>query len=173
MKYNQLGSSDLKVSEICLGTMTWGTQNSESQAHAQMDYALDSRALIFSTPQSYIHRTRSPPKPRAAPRPSSAAGLRHQANAMRSYLRVRLPVAVTSIFRVVFDINEKKIRNSIEASPKGACKPISSISISYTGQIAALITSDSRGRFDATKQDTTRARDEILRSVTNPRQPEI
>ena len=41
MKYNQLGKSNLNVSEICLGSMTWGTQNSEAEGHAQIDYALD------------------------------------------------------------------------------------------------------------------------------------
>jgi len=39
MKYNRLGSSDLDVSEICLGTMTFGEQNSEAEAHQQLDYA--------------------------------------------------------------------------------------------------------------------------------------
>jgi aryl-alcohol dehydrogenase-like predicted oxidoreductase len=46
MKYNKLGSSDLGVSEICLGTMTWGEQNSESDAHRQLDYAV-SRGINF------------------------------------------------------------------------------------------------------------------------------
>ncbi len=46
MKYNKLGSSDLSVSEICLGSMTWGEQNSESEAHRQLDYAI-SRGINF------------------------------------------------------------------------------------------------------------------------------
>jgi aryl-alcohol dehydrogenase-like predicted oxidoreductase len=46
MKYNKLGSSDLNVSEICLGTMTWGEQNSEKDAHQQLDYAV-SRGINF------------------------------------------------------------------------------------------------------------------------------
>jgi aryl-alcohol dehydrogenase-like predicted oxidoreductase len=46
MKYNQLGSSDLGVSEICLGTMTWGEQNTESDAHQQLDFAV-SRGVNF------------------------------------------------------------------------------------------------------------------------------
>jgi aryl-alcohol dehydrogenase-like predicted oxidoreductase len=46
MRYLQLGTSDLKVSEICLGTMTWGQQNTEADAHAQLDYAL-SRGVNF------------------------------------------------------------------------------------------------------------------------------
>ncbi|BBD59862.1 aldo/keto reductase [Nostoc sp. HK-01] len=40
MRYNQLGESDLNVSEICLGTMTYGRQNSIEEAHQQLDYAI-------------------------------------------------------------------------------------------------------------------------------------
>ena len=40
MQYRKLGASDLNVSEICLGTMTFGNQNSEAEAHQQLDYAL-------------------------------------------------------------------------------------------------------------------------------------
>ena len=40
MKKNPLGASPLHVSEICLGTMTWGEQNTEAEGHAQIDWAL-------------------------------------------------------------------------------------------------------------------------------------
>ncbi len=46
MKLNRLGGSDLNVSEICLGTMTFGEQNTEKDAHWQLDYAL-SRGVNF------------------------------------------------------------------------------------------------------------------------------
>ncbi len=46
MRFNRLGRSDIDVSAICLGTMTWGQQNSEEQAHAQLDYAI-SRGVNF------------------------------------------------------------------------------------------------------------------------------
>ena len=46
MKYKQLGDSNIEVSLICLGTMTWGEQNSEAEAFDQMDYAL-SRGVNF------------------------------------------------------------------------------------------------------------------------------
>jgi aryl-alcohol dehydrogenase-like predicted oxidoreductase len=46
VKYNKLGQSDLQVSEICLGTMTWGEQNTEAEAHEQLDYAV-SRGVNF------------------------------------------------------------------------------------------------------------------------------
>lgn len=41
MKYRRLGVTDLDVSSICLGTMTWGEQNSEAEAHAQLDRAAE------------------------------------------------------------------------------------------------------------------------------------
>ena len=53
MKKRKLGKTDLEVSEICLGTMTWGEQNSESEGHAQMDYALDNGINFFDTAEMY------------------------------------------------------------------------------------------------------------------------
>lgn len=53
MKTNPLGKTGLEVSEICLGTMTWGVQNDESDGHAQMDYALDRGINFFDTAEMY------------------------------------------------------------------------------------------------------------------------
>jgi len=53
MKYSLLPHTDLKVSDICLGTMTWGRQNSESEGHEQMDYALEQGVNFFDTAELY------------------------------------------------------------------------------------------------------------------------
>jgi len=53
MKFKQLGNSSIKVSEICLGSMNWGTQNSEAEGHQQMDYALDHGVNFFDTAEMY------------------------------------------------------------------------------------------------------------------------
>ena len=53
MRFSELGRTGIKVSEICLGTMTWGSQNSESEAHQQMDYALDQGVNFFDTAELY------------------------------------------------------------------------------------------------------------------------
>ncbi len=53
MKFNKLGRTDLQVSEICLGTMTWGRQNSEQDAHNQLDYALDNQVNFVDTAELY------------------------------------------------------------------------------------------------------------------------
>lgn len=53
MKLNPLGRTEVKVSEICLGTMTWGRQNSEDEAHAQIDYALENGVNFMDTAELY------------------------------------------------------------------------------------------------------------------------
>ena len=53
MKYNQLGTTDLKVSEICLGTMTFGEQNSEKEGHEQLDYAMNNGVNFIDTAEMY------------------------------------------------------------------------------------------------------------------------
>jgi aryl-alcohol dehydrogenase-like predicted oxidoreductase len=53
MQYSTLGRSDLKVSRIGLGTMTWGEQNSEAEAHAQMDLAVSEGVNFFDTAEMY------------------------------------------------------------------------------------------------------------------------
>lgn len=53
MKYSYLGNTNLEVSTICLGTMTWGEQNTEAQAHQQMDYALDHGVNFFDAAEMY------------------------------------------------------------------------------------------------------------------------
>ncbi|MEG9861840.1 MAG: aldo/keto reductase [Parvularculales bacterium] len=53
MEYRTLGRTDLKVSAICLGTMTWGEQNSEADGHEQMDYAVEQGINFFDTSEMY------------------------------------------------------------------------------------------------------------------------
>jgi aryl-alcohol dehydrogenase-like predicted oxidoreductase len=53
MHYTTLGQSDLKVSRVCLGTMTFGTQNSEADAHQQLDFALAQGINFVDTAEMY------------------------------------------------------------------------------------------------------------------------
>lgn len=59
MQYRRLGTTDLDVSLICLGTMTWGEQNSEAEAHAQLDRAVDLGVNFIDAAEMYP----VPPKP--------------------------------------------------------------------------------------------------------------
>ena len=53
MNYRKLGNTDLGVSTICLGTMTWGEQNTQEEAFKQMDYALDQGVNFWDTAELY------------------------------------------------------------------------------------------------------------------------
>jgi len=53
MNYKKLGNTDLKVSTICLGTMTWGEQNTQKEGFEQMDYALDQGVNFWDTAEIY------------------------------------------------------------------------------------------------------------------------
>ncbi|MDZ7829046.1 MAG: NADP(H)-dependent aldo-keto reductase [Halofilum sp. (in: g-proteobacteria)] len=53
MKYSQLGNTGLQVSRICLGTMTWGEQNTEAEAHEQLDIAVDRGVNFIDTAEMY------------------------------------------------------------------------------------------------------------------------
>ena len=53
MNYRKLGNTEIDVSTICLGTMTWGEQNTEDQAFEQMDYSLDNGVNFWDTAELY------------------------------------------------------------------------------------------------------------------------
>ena len=53
MEYNKLGQTDIEVSRICLGTMTWGEQNTEKEAHEQLDYAIESGINFVDVAEMY------------------------------------------------------------------------------------------------------------------------
>ena len=53
MEYNNLGQTDIKVSQICLGTMTWGEQITEEEAHQQLNYAIESGINFIDVAEMY------------------------------------------------------------------------------------------------------------------------
>ncbi len=53
MNYKKLGNTDINVSTICLGTMTWGEQNNQNEAFEQMDYSLDNGVNFWDTAELY------------------------------------------------------------------------------------------------------------------------
>jgi len=70
MLYRRLGTTDLDVSAICLGTMTWGMQNTEADGHEQMDYALAQGVNFFDTAEMYA----IPPSPETYGKTESIIG---------------------------------------------------------------------------------------------------
>jgi aryl-alcohol dehydrogenase-like predicted oxidoreductase len=70
MRRIRLGRTDLEVSSVCLGTMTFGEQNSEAEGHAQLDYALDHGIDFFDTAEMYA----IPPRPETQGRTEEIIG---------------------------------------------------------------------------------------------------
>ena len=68
MEYRKLGNTDIDVSVICLGTMTWGEQNTMEEGHEQMDYALDQGVNFLML----LNFTQSPLKQKLKARQKSA-----------------------------------------------------------------------------------------------------
>ena len=58
MEYRKLGRTHIEVSTICLGTMTWGEQNTEAEAHEQLDYSLDQGVNFIDTAEMYAVPTK-------------------------------------------------------------------------------------------------------------------
>ena len=53
MQYRPLGTTDIRVSEVCLGTMTWGEQNTETEAHEQLDLAIERGVNFIDAAEMY------------------------------------------------------------------------------------------------------------------------
>jgi hypothetical protein len=70
MEYRRLGNSNLDVSAVCLGTMTFGDQNTEAEAHAQLDYAISQGINFIDTAEMYP----MPPKAETCTRTETIVG---------------------------------------------------------------------------------------------------
>ncbi len=53
MKYSKIPNTDIKVSKLCLGSMTWGEQNTEAEAHEQLNYAFEQGVNFIDTAEMY------------------------------------------------------------------------------------------------------------------------
>ena len=117
MKHKKLGSSDLMVSEVCLGTMTFGEQNTEAEAHQQLDYAVAHGVNFIDTAEMY------PVMPRAETvnRTEQYIGTWIKQTGKRDQVIIATKVAGPSrgmpwIRNGDNDLDEKNIRLAVEGS---------------------------------------------------------
>jgi aryl-alcohol dehydrogenase-like predicted oxidoreductase len=91
MRYRKLSGTDLSVSEVCLGTMTWGEQNTEADAHAQLDRAIALGVNFIDTAEQYP----VPPRPETQGRTEAYLGrwLAHRPPGERDRLVIATKVA--------------------------------------------------------------------------------
>lgn len=120
MKTKQLGSSDLQVPVICLGTMTWGNKNSEKDAHEQLDYAIHERGLTFlDTAEAYP----IPPDPRLQGLTETYIGNWIKKNGGREKLVIATKVSPAPFIRTRETsetpmLSRKNIQEAVEGSLK-------------------------------------------------------
>jgi aryl-alcohol dehydrogenase-like predicted oxidoreductase len=117
MQYRNLGNSDISVSEICLGSMTWGTQNSEAEGHAQIDYALDHGVNFIDTAEMY---PANPTSAETVGRTEEIIGSWIKSSGRRDEIIIASKVTGNGLDYVQdgIDIGPQKISNSIEGSLK-------------------------------------------------------
>jgi len=89
MDYRELGRTGLKLSSLCLGTMTFGEQNSEADGHAQMDYARERGINMFDAAEIYP----VPPKPETQGRTEAIIGTWLAARGSRDKVMIATKVA--------------------------------------------------------------------------------
>ena len=87
MEYKKLGNTDIDVSLICLGTMTWGQQNTEEEGHEQMDYAVENGVNFFDTAELYSYLPKK--KLRAAQKELLVLGLRKKGAGKILFLQLK------------------------------------------------------------------------------------
>src|SRR6266705_454601 len=118
MQQRTIGSSDLRVPIICLGTMNWGQQNSEAEAHEQLSYAVDERGLTFiDTAEIYP----IPPEASKQGRTESYIGSWLKKRGKRDDLVIATKVAAGNFIQTrdtgpVPHYDRKSIREAIEGS---------------------------------------------------------
>jgi aryl-alcohol dehydrogenase-like predicted oxidoreductase len=115
MDYRRLGRSDIEVSEICLGSMTWGTQNSEAEGHSQINYALERGVNFIDTAELYPS---CPMSAETAGRTEEIIGSWIASSGKREQIVLASKVAGEGNDYVQggIDISPEKIRISIEGS---------------------------------------------------------
>jgi len=115
MKYRKLGRTGLDVSLICLGTMTWGRQNTESEGHEQMDYALDQGVNFFDTAEMYA----VPPTPETYGKTEEVIGTWFAKTGNREKVILASKIAGPALPWIRggnYKIDRKNILEAIEAS---------------------------------------------------------
>lgn len=119
MKYNQLGNSKIYVSEICLGTMTFGEQNTQDEAFSQINYALDRGINFFDTAEMYP----VPPNPETYSRTESIIGNWLEKNKKRENIILATKVVGRAEFTKHIRegqacLNKKNIFEAVDSSLK-------------------------------------------------------
>ena len=118
MEYRKLGNTDIDVSVICLGTMTWGQQNTEEEGHEQMDYSVDQGVNFFDTAELYS----IPPKEETQGRTEEIIGTWFKKNNNRDKIILATKVAGRSGMKWFRGGETRLDKKNIELAIEGSLK---------------------------------------------------
>jgi len=115
MQYKKLGNTDIDISQLCLGSMTWGTQNSVEDACEQIDYSIDKGINIIDTAELY---PTTPLSAETQGRTEEFIGEWVSRSGKRDQILIASKVTGTGPKWIDngADIDSRKIRNSLESS---------------------------------------------------------
>lgn len=118
MEYIKLGKTDLEVSKICLGTMTFGEQNTEQEGHDQLDYALDHGVNFIDTAEMYAVPGRA--ETQGSTERIIGSWLNNRKNREKVIVATKIagPSAGLSYIRNPLNFSKEQIRIAIEGSLK-------------------------------------------------------
>ncbi len=118
MEYRKLGTTDIEVSAICLGTMTWGQQNTQEEGHRQMDYAVSQGINFFDTAELYS----VPARPETQGSTEKIVGSWFAKSGKRKdiFLATKIagPAPFTRHIRKYADYSKSSVEEALEASLK-------------------------------------------------------
>ncbi|MEM8833413.1 MAG: aldo/keto reductase [Pseudomonadota bacterium] len=126
MQYSKLGNTGLEVSRVCLGTMTWGEQNTEAEGHEQMDYAVEQGINFFDTAELYA----VPPRPETYGRTEEIIGTWFEKTGKRQDITLATKVVGRGMPNMPYDgwgewvrgDKHKADRKNIEEAVEGSLK---------------------------------------------------
>ncbi len=116
MKYKKLGNTELEVSQICLGTMTYGEQNTEKEAHQQLDYSVSEGVNFIDTAEMYA----IPPKEETQGKTEEIIGtwLAKRKDRDKIYIATKVAGPGMDYVRKGSRLNKKQIFEAIDDSLK-------------------------------------------------------
>ncbi|MAZ76432.1 MAG: aldo/keto reductase, partial [Micavibrio sp.] len=161
MKYSKLGRTGLEVSRCCLGTMTWGEQNSEAEGHEQMDYALERGVNFWDTAELYA----VPPRAETYGRTEEIIGTWFEKRGKRE--DVILATKVSGIGRPYIREGSALTGDSVREAVEGSLKRLKTdyidlYQLHWPNRPFPHFGSNHAGLIDFTANDTARIEDNLL-----------
>ena len=118
MEYRKLGKTEIDVSVICLGTMTWGQQNTEAEAHEQLSYATDHEVNFIDVAELYPVPARAATQGRTEAYIGTWLHKRQRRDDLILATKICGPGPYTEHIRTDQDYSEASIRSALEGSLK-------------------------------------------------------